>query len=210
VGAEINNISEISLVMENPVEYILENPYPSLEYAGKKEFLEKSYIGSILKVDKINLIIKTKDGVKLTGEGVVKHLKPSANFKYDSTSKSVLFPDKSLGYLNPINGSTKYNFPKDINQGFNVDNNNGIEEFLFMVFREDNPEMKEIIEKAKSGTYRADTFRNSNIVNKTKGVGGLTAVKVSANETTAGFEFKTKKIQGLPTDFKDTFLLDHK
>lgn len=298
IDSALKDDRKIELILINPTEIILANPYPALQFENNAELLSKSFIGSMLYADKIHLSIKTKDDVLLSGELSSKYLYSSASVKFqkDSSQNStftsekayigyklstppsntsslkpfqfdyqflynergtkgwkqineraivksndslkiqllanypcyvylfnidakgnvaVLFPDAGVGYDNPLESNKKYEFPKATNIGYALDNNRGVEEFFFMVFRADSQDIKNVVELVRQGKIKGDEFKNTSVVQKTetirsKGIGGYNQVLVSENETTPGFDFKTKRIKGMPADFKETFLLDHR
>ena len=290
VALKRNNVTSINLHLINPVEYILKNPYPSIQYVKKKDFLQKPYIGSVLKVEKIRVEFVQTNGMVISGKASIYKIgvkgkyklnesenavyfadnvfigyklfdppsdaKSLASFSLDyqflvlpkDTSKwvllsphdsiksgdnikinvrsshlayvylfnldsggniNIMFPNKDAGYNNPLEGGKIYHFPKDRNRAYEVDNVDGVEEFVFMVFRHDDQRVKVLLKKIKKGQIKKDQFHKESVVMQTRGVGKIKKIKVLKNKKTPGFNFSVKQIKGLASDYRDVFILRH-
>jgi TolB-like protein len=91
----------MDLILENPVQYILEDIALDSIYQTKKELFTRPYIGAVLKVDKIKIEFKNKDGftVKTEADFKVNNIKLGNNFKHGSTENSVFFAENAyVGY----------------------------------------------------------------------------------------------------------------
>ncbi|MBP9888439.1 MAG: tetratricopeptide repeat protein [Leptospiraceae bacterium] len=99
--AGYETIQAMDLILENPVQYILEELSLEPEFKNKKELFSKKYIGAVLKVDKIKIEFKNKDGftVKTEADFKVNNIKLGTNFKHGSSENSVFFAENAfVGY----------------------------------------------------------------------------------------------------------------
>ena len=99
--AGYETIQSMDLILENPVQYILEDIALDSIYQTKKELFTRPYIGAVLKVDKIKIEFKNKDGftVKTEADFKVNNIKLGNNFKHGSTENSVFFAENAyVGY----------------------------------------------------------------------------------------------------------------
>ena len=99
VGYE--TIQSMDLILENPVQYILEDISMEPNFKNQKELFNRQYIGAVLKVDKINIEFKNKNGLTLKTEADLKvnNIKLGANFKHGSSENSVCFTENAyVGY----------------------------------------------------------------------------------------------------------------
>ena len=99
--AGYETIQSMDLILENPVQYILEDIALDSTYQTKKELFTRPYIGAVLKVDKIKIEFKNKDGftVKTEADFKVNNIKLGNNFKHGSTENSVFFAENAyVGY----------------------------------------------------------------------------------------------------------------
>ncbi len=99
VGFE--NIKSMSLILENPVQYILEDLRINSEFKDKKDFFEKKYIGAVLKVDKIRIEFQNKQGLNLKTEADLKinSVKLGASIKTKQDENSIFFAENAfVGY----------------------------------------------------------------------------------------------------------------
>lgn len=94
-------IESMNLILENPVQYILEDISIEPEFKTKKDLYSRSYIGATLRVDKILIEFKNKSGFTLKTEAdfKVNNIKFGNNFKHGSTENSVFFAENAfIGY----------------------------------------------------------------------------------------------------------------
>jgi tetratricopeptide (TPR) repeat protein len=99
--AGYETIQSLDLILENPVQYILEDISLESSFQSKKELFTRPYIGAVLKVDKIKIEFKNKDGftVKTEADFKVNNIKLGTNFKHGSTENSVFFAENAyVGY----------------------------------------------------------------------------------------------------------------
>ncbi len=99
--AGYETIQSLDLILENPVQYILEDISLESSFQTKKELFTRPYIGAVLKVDKIKIEFKNKDGfvVKTEADFKVSNIKLGTNFKHGSTENSVFFAENAyVGY----------------------------------------------------------------------------------------------------------------
>jgi tetratricopeptide (TPR) repeat protein len=99
--AGYETIQAMNLILENPVQYILEDISLESTIQTNKEILKRPYIGAVLKVDKIKIEFKNKDGftVKTEADFKVNNIKLGNNFKHGSTEDSVFFAENAyVGY----------------------------------------------------------------------------------------------------------------
>jgi hypothetical protein len=159
------------------------------------------------------------DEVK-SGEGVKVDMRSSQEvfvylFNIDSQGNVyVVFPnnDPKCGKLciNPVTPNAKYEFPENPDNFFELDDNKGKEEFLFLVFREENPELDSLVKKINStkGFNRKD-FEKANVVINTKGIKKISNM-AEPGKTIRKEELPTGLIEGLPHDYKESFYFFHR
>ncbi|MCB1143376.1 MAG: DUF4384 domain-containing protein [Leptospiraceae bacterium] len=96
---ENKNISAINLKLINPAEIRLLNPRPSYEAFNNKDMMQKECIGSVLRVDRIDMDIVTKEGIKVSGEAVVKKYEVGGDVSFSNDSNSAYFAKNAyIGY----------------------------------------------------------------------------------------------------------------
>lgn len=101
VEAGTESLQSVQLVLENPVQYTLEEISIEPEYKGNKELFGKSYIGSVLKVDKIKLEFTDNKGVSFHSEADLKvhNIKIGPRLKSSSAENAVFFAENAyVGY----------------------------------------------------------------------------------------------------------------
>jgi hypothetical protein len=292
-SAKIKNskITKINIKLINPVEYILENPAPAVQYEKRADFLGTKYIGSILKVEKILINVFDSEGRILEGGAILPYISPEAEYKTDVSGSSLqtgedvfigyklfvppenpenlipftfeyqilhqskkaegwrllqshdtirtgdyikirfrsshpvylyllnidsgnntyaLFPREDIAYRNPLEAGKIYFFPEDENKGFEVDDVKGIEEFLFLLSREDSDEINLLLKKVKKEPVKRETLENISIVSGTRGLGKIAEIKKTKNKKSNGFELPVHVVKGLPSNYKESFVLTHK
>ncbi|MBK8399324.1 MAG: tetratricopeptide repeat protein [Leptospiraceae bacterium] len=99
--AGYETIQSLNLILENPVQYILEDLSMEPNFKNQKELFNRKYIGAVLKVDKINIELKNKNGVTLKTEADLKinNIKLGVNFQHSSSENSVFFAENAyVGY----------------------------------------------------------------------------------------------------------------
>lgn len=288
---EKRDIASIQLVLVDPVELILENPFPAPDYAGRADFLLKPYIGSVLKVGRIEVEFVQEGGVVLSGSAALPHISPSVSYSLNEKENALivaedafvgyklfdpppdaaglapfafdyqflrrtdfeqgwallephstvragdgirfqvrashpvhlfvfnldsggnvhlLFPNEQIAYENPLQGNRSYTFPEDPKKAFQVDQVAGVEEFVFMVFRQPRPEMAELVASVRQGRVKGDQFRAEPVVVSTRGVGTIVEVQAKDRVPVPGFDQAARRIRGLPADYKDIFVLQHR
>lgn len=285
------SITSVNLKLINPVEIRLLNPRPTNEAFSNAKLMEKSCIGSVLRVDRIDMEITTKDGLKLSGEALLKKYEASGELALSSDAKSAyfaknayigykkvadridnlqpiifdyqilhlekgskqwrllydkdtiqsgdyikirmkanypvyayllnvdgqnqvysLFPDdKKKGFSNPLVENNWVEIP-DGTSGFQADNTVGLEELQIYVFRDQKPEMDELIKniREKKITVKND-LNKQEVVIKTKGIGSVANTKVASKpETETKTGLSINEIRGLPSDYKQIIIYNHK
>jgi len=173
----------------------------SFEY----QFLVRKRDGSGWRALRNNGIIRTDDNLKFrawSSKPVYLYV-----FNIDSAGNvHVMFPNAQINYVNPLGGKRLYYFPENKDLAFRVDEITGSEEFVFMVFRRHSAAMERLIRRIKKGKLKKAGFFKNELVLRTRGVGQIRRIK-TLRKKRAGFS--SRKISGLPSDYKDVFRLRH-
>ncbi len=149
------SIQSMNLILEKPVQYILEDISIEPEFKTKKELFTRQYIGAVLKVDKIRIEFQNKSGFTLKTEAdfQVNQIKFGNNFKHGSTENSVFFAE------NAFIGYKLFNAPENP-ESFIVEEDNRIK-VVVLPFEVEGTKTKD--EKLKSALAEA-TARSLNMV----------------------------------------------
>ncbi|HMV78007.1 MAG TPA: hypothetical protein PK453_15215 [Leptospiraceae bacterium] len=83
----LDKIREINLVLDNPVEYFLEDIIPEKNALTDAESLKQRFVGAVLKAEKITLEFVTKDGITLRSEADIKSQNISLGTGIKSSTK---------------------------------------------------------------------------------------------------------------------------
>jgi tetratricopeptide (TPR) repeat protein len=97
----LQNIKSVNLTLENPVQYILEEISIEPDFKTQKELFNNSYIGAVLKVDRIKIEFTNEQGITLKTEADLKlnSIKLGANIKTNSKENSMFFAENAfVGY----------------------------------------------------------------------------------------------------------------
>lgn len=93
------NISRIKFKLINPVEVVLENPFPSLDALNRKSLWDKKVIGSLLKVDRIHMEILDKNGLNISGNVNAGVIKAEGEYKYNKEQNNIMYAKNAyVGY----------------------------------------------------------------------------------------------------------------
>ncbi|MEM8484980.1 MAG: tetratricopeptide repeat protein [Bacteroidota bacterium] len=95
------SVARIVLKLINPQEISIQNPLPSPLAKNRPDLLEKPYVSSVLKVDKITVQMLNQDGKELSGSVALSHLNVKTNGSFKSSTKagSAFFAENAyVGY----------------------------------------------------------------------------------------------------------------
>ncbi|MDX1957208.1 MAG: tetratricopeptide repeat protein [Leptospiraceae bacterium] len=87
LGAGIESVKELKLILQNPVQLVLEDLSIEPSFVKQKEFFNKEYIGSILKVEKIRIEFIDTSGKTLSAKASLEALGADVSVKLKREEK---------------------------------------------------------------------------------------------------------------------------